>query len=61
MGEILTDYIAALEKYGRPRGPFEVGREYLYDARSTAKPGPRVERRHREPDPEDPSDRWWHR
>ena len=29
MGEILTDYIAALEKYGRPRGPFEVGRESL--------------------------------
>ena len=61
MGEKVTDYFAALEKYGRPRGPFEVGREYPYDARSTAKPGPRVDPRHREPQTEEPHDRWWHR
>ena len=63
MGEILTDDIAALEKYGRPRGPFEVGREHPYDARMTAKPGPRIEPRHREPNAqtEEPRDRWWHR
>jgi hypothetical protein len=60
MGEILTDYIAALEKYGRPRGPFEVGREYPYDARSTAKPGPRVDPRHRDVQ-EPPPDCWWDR
>ena len=50
MGEILTDYYAALEKYGRPKGPFEAGREYPYDATSTAKSRPRVDPRHREPD-----------
>jgi hypothetical protein len=37
MGEIVTNCIAALEKYGRPRGPFEVGRQYPYDATSMAK------------------------
>jgi hypothetical protein len=50
MGEILTDYYAALEKYGRPRGPFEAGRQYPYDATSMAKSRPRVDPRHREPD-----------
>ena len=60
MGKILTDYHEALEKYGRPRGPFEVGREYPYDATSTAKSGPRVDLRHRDhPAAEEQPDRWW--
>jgi hypothetical protein len=59
MGEILTDYYAALEKYGRPKGPFEAGREYPYDATSTAKSRPRVDPRHREPDVQPEEQPWW--
>jgi hypothetical protein len=62
MGKILTNYHEALEKYGRPRGPFEVGREYPYDGRMTTKPGPQVDPRHRESSAhptEEPHDRWW--
>ena len=59
MGEKVTDYFAALDKHGRPKGPFEPGREYPYDARSMAKPGPRVDPRHR--DVQEPPDCWWDR
>ena len=58
VGEIVTDYFVALEKYGRAIGPFEKGRTRVYNATATAKRSPRVE----QPSPHDllvPPERWW--
>jgi hypothetical protein len=58
MTEIVDDFESAFERYGRPKGPFETGRQHAYRATATAKPGPPVDRRHQEPPP--PVVRpWW--
>jgi len=62
MSEVITDYFVAMEKHGRPVGPFEKGRTLAYNATATAKPGPRVDLRQQELPLEDrpvPPDYWW--
>jgi hypothetical protein len=44
-GEIITDYVVAFERYGRPRGPFEKDRQCTYDATNAVKAGPKAEQR----------------
>jgi len=59
MGEIIDDYFVALERFGRPIGPFEKGRDRncVYRATATAKRGPKVG--NQEDDPLVPPERWW--
>ena len=72
MGEIISDYELALERYGRPRGPFEKDRdrESVYRATATAKCGPKVDHHDVLPEKVDhydlpsdgplvPPERWW--
>ena len=56
--KVLKNYHLALEQYGRPIGPFEVGREHIYNAVASAKPGPPVDQRHQEP-PSPPAVKPW--
>jgi hypothetical protein len=59
MGEIVTDYFEAVQRFGRPTGPFERDRQCIYNAGATVKPGPRVDQRHQE-SPSPPMVRpWW--
>ena len=46
--KVLRNYQLALAEFGRPVGPFEVGREHIYNAVASAKRGPSVEQRHQE-------------
>lgn len=63
MSEIIDDYEIAFERYGRPKGPFEKGRQCGYSAVATAKPGPAVDQGNQEPPPDDPPsappEHWW--
>src|SRR5262249_24545630 len=51
MSEIIDDYEIAFERYGRPKGPFEKGRQCGYSAVATVKPGPAVDQGNQEPPP----------
>src|SRR5262249_12549482 len=49
MGEIVSNFFEALEKFGRPRGPFEKDRQCIYNATVTARPAPKDDRRPAKP------------
>lgn len=57
--KVLRNFNLAFEQYGRPKGPFEVGREHTYNATATAKTGPPVDKRHAEPPAQMVKPLWW--
>jgi hypothetical protein len=57
--KVLKNFNLAFEQFGRPKGPFEVGREHIYNATATAKRGPKVDGRHREPPAAPIRPLWW--
>jgi len=57
--KVLRNYQLAFEEFGRPKGPFEVGREHVYNALASAKRGPPVDKRHTEPLSPPVKPLWW--